>query len=391
VSAAVLDIQGVWKQFDRRGAGAPQVARWLGRRHRDVFWALRGLSFTVAPGEVLGIVGANGSGKSTLLRLIGGVGRPTRGRIAAQREVGAVLTLGDAFDPLLTGRENALTAALVAGFTRREAAAMLDEICEFAELEDAFDYPLRTYSDGMGVRLAFSVAMSIDPEILILDEVLAVGDARFQARCFERLEGLRTDGRTVLLTSHDAAQLERLCDRALWLAHGEIAARGTPADVLVAYQDAMRLETERRAHALPDDAVGPAAVESRFGTLEVEITNVAVLGSPDTAVGLRIELLPHAPVDEPIVGVSLHRVVDGMKVLDVSTLGDRTTLGRVGVPTTLELWFDRLDVEAGHYRFDVGVYERGWSAVYDYHWQAYPLEVPPQSSGFGPPRRWRVV
>ena len=390
MSEAVLDIQDVWKQFDLRGAGAPQVARWLGRRHRDVFWALRGLSFTVAPGEMFGIVGANGSGKSTLLRLIGGVGRPTRGRIAARREVGAVLTLGDAFDPLLTGRENALTAALVAGFTRREAASMLDEISEFAELEDAFDFPLRTYSDGMAVRLAFSVAMSIDPEVLILDEVLAVGDARFQARCFDRLEALRADGRTILLTSHDAAQLERLCDRALWLAHGEIAARGTPAEVLHAYQDAMRLETERRAHVLPETA-GAVAVESRFGTLEVEITNVAVLGSPDSAVGLRIELLPHAPVEEPIVGVSLHRVVDGTKVLDVSTLGDRTTLGRVGVPTTLELWFDRLDVEAGNYRFDVGVYERGWAAVYDYHWQAYPLEIPPQSSGFGPPRRWRVL
>jgi homopolymeric O-antigen transport system ATP-binding protein len=393
VSEAVLDIQDVWKQFDRRGAGAPQVTRWLGRRQRDVFWALRGLSFTVAPGEMFGIVGANGSGKSTLLRLIGGVGRPTRGRIASRREVGAVLTLGDAFDPLLTGRENALTAALVAGFTRREAAAMLDEISEFAELEDAFDYPLRTYSDGMGVRLAFSVAMSIDPEILILDEVLAVGDARFQARCYDRLETLRADGRTVLLTSHDAAQLERLCDRALWLAHGEIAGRGTPSDVLDAYKNAMRLETERRAHALPGTEAEGAA-ESRFGTQEIEITDVAVLGSPDaadSAVGLRITLLPHTPVYEPIVGVSLHRVVDGMKVLDVSTLGDRTTLGRVGVPTTLELWFDRLDIEAGHYRFDVGVYERGWSAVYDYHWQAYPLEVLPQSSGFGPPRRWRVV
>jgi ABC-type polysaccharide/polyol phosphate transport system, ATPase component len=121
VSEAVLDVQDVWKRFDRRGAGAPQVVRWLGRRRREVFWALSGLSFTVAPGEVFGIVGANGSGKSTLLRLIGGVGRPTRGRVLARREVGAVLTLGDAFDPLLTGRENALTAALVAGFTRREA------------------------------------------------------------------------------------------------------------------------------------------------------------------------------------------------------------------------------------------------------------------------------
>jgi ABC-type polysaccharide/polyol phosphate transport system, ATPase component len=245
----------------------------------------------------------------------------------------------------------------------------------------------------MAVRLAFSVAMSIDPEILILDEVLAVGDARFQARCFDRLDALRADGRTVVLTSHDAAQIERLCDRALWLAHGEIAARGTPADVLNAYKEAMRVETERRAHVLPGAETAIAA-ESRFGTQEVEITDVVVLGSRDTAdsaVGLRITLVPHAPVEEPIVGVSLHRVMDGMKVLDISTLGDRTNLGRVGVPTTVELWFDRLDIDAGHYRFDVGVYERDWSAVYDYHWQAYSLEVPPQSSGFGPPRRWRVV
>jgi lipopolysaccharide transport system ATP-binding protein len=232
--------------------------------------------------------------------------------------------------------------------------------------------------------------MSIDPEVLILDEVLAVGDARFQARCFDRLEELRARGRTVLLTSHDAAQIERLCDRAIWLSHGEIAARGTPGDVLQAYREAMRLETQRRANLLPAGRQTPT--ESRFGTFEIEITDVTVLGDPaEGSVGLRLTLLPHALVKDPIVAVSLHRVADGAKVLDVSTVGDRTGIGRIGDPVTLELWFDRLDVEAGLYRFDVGVYEHDWSAVYDYHWQAYPLEVPPQSSGFGPPRRWRVV
>jgi len=358
-------------------------------RYHD-FYAVKHLSLEVPEGQMLGIIGANGSGKSTLLKIISGIYRPTAGTVHVFGKLAPLIELGAGFHHELTGRENILLSGLLMGHSREQMKEREQRIIDFAEIGDFIDAPIKQYSSGMHTRLAFAVATEVDPDILILDEVLAVGDARFQARCFDRLEALRADGRTILLTSHDAAQLERLCDRALWLAHGEIAARGTPAEVLHAYQDAMRLETERRAHVLPETA-GAVAVESRFGTLEVEITNVAVLGSPDSAVGLRIELLPHAPVEEPIVGVSLHRVVDGTKVLDVSTLGDRTTLGRVGVPTTLELWFDRLDVEAGNYRFDVGVYERGWAAVYDYHWQAYPLEIPPQSSGFGPPRRWRVL
>src|SRR5262249_8474296 len=158
--------------------------------------------------------------KSTLLRLIGGLGRPTRGRISRGHAVGAMMTLGESFDPLLTARENAVTAGIVAGYTRRQAEAKLEEIAAFAELEEVMEVPIRTYSDGMRLRLAFSVAISADPEIMLIDEVLAVGDLRFQEKCFERLRELQARGTTIVLASHDQTQVSRLADRALWLAHG---------------------------------------------------------------------------------------------------------------------------------------------------------------------------
>ena len=198
-----------------------------------------------------------------------------------------------------------------------------------------------------------------------------------------------------MLASHDHHQVQRLCDRVLWLSEGSPRAYGTPDEVYEEYAAAMRSETERRATAAAGGPEGPDGF-SRFGTAEVEIAAVRVLpdhlkmpgahdGSP---VRIEVDLVPHAPVEDPIVGVSLHRVSDGLKVLDVSTDTDGVRLGRVAGPTSVTIAFDRLDCEPGKYRFDVGVYAAGWACVYDYHWQAYTLELLGPPSGFGPARRW---
>jgi homopolymeric O-antigen transport system ATP-binding protein len=383
-------VEGVSKQFVRRARRATLKERLLDPLEplrRDRFWALRDVSFDVYEGQTVGVIGANGSGKSTLLRLVAGLGRPTAGRIVRRREVGAMLALGEGFDPLLTGRENAITAGILAGLRRREIVARLDLIVAFAELEEFFDQPLRTYSDGMRLRLAFAVAISVEPEVLLIDEVLAVGDLRFQEKCFDRLEQLQETGTTILLASHDEQQVRRLCRHVVWLARGRVQAQGNPDSVYEQYDGAMRAETERRAQAQGDVGL-EAGFGSRVGTFEVEIADVRVVPSSlrdgQTAVRIEIDLVPHAAVDEPIVTVSLHREGDFARMLDLSTEADSIMLGRVGEPQTLVLEIDRLDVPPGSYRFDVGVFERSWAYIYDYRWHAYPLEV---EGGEGK-RRW---
>ena len=400
--ALALSVEGVWKNFDRQAVGATTLKKvLLLRRRRERFWALSDVNLQLRPGETVGLIGANGAGKSTLLRLAAGLGKPTRGRIRRNCKPQAILALGDTFDPLLTGRENAISAAIIAGLTRKETHRKLDEIVSFSELEEFIDQPLRMYSSGMQLRLAFSVAASIEPELLIIDEVLSVGDLRFQAKCFDKLREFQQQGATILLASHDEEQLRQMCSRVLWLGKGRMQADGEAEEVYAAYREAMRTETARRLDASPQafqkGADGPRANGRPAGTLEVEIVGLRVSPDEFTARGkdggppltLDVVLQPHVPVDEPIVAVSLHRLGDSLKVLDVSTLGDGVQLGRLDRRTTVRLSFQQLDLEPGAYYFDVGVYERDWSYVYDYRWQAHELRVGSASGGsFGPARRW---
>jgi lipopolysaccharide transport system ATP-binding protein len=201
-------------------------------RRGNPFWALRDVSFTIAPGEAVGLVGHNGAGKSTLLRLICGLGRATTGSVRVDGRVAALLDLGAGFHPNLTGRENLYVSAIVAGLRRAEVNARYRSIVDFAEIEEFIDQPLRTYSSGMQMRLAFAVATHVDPEVLIVDEALAVGDSNFQQKCFERIAGFRKDGKTLLLVSHDPNMLGRFCRRALWMDHGQLRADG-PAELIL--------------------------------------------------------------------------------------------------------------------------------------------------------------
>jgi lipopolysaccharide transport system ATP-binding protein len=403
-AGTALSFEGVWKRYNREGVRARTLKQTLVRPitqfRRERFWALSDVNLRVQPGETVGLIGANGAGKSTLLRLASGLGKPTRGRIGTQLQPEAILTLGDTFDPLLTGTENAISAAIIAGLTRRQALRKLDEIVAFAELEEFIDQPLRTYSTGMQLRLAFSVAISVDPRLLVIDEVLSVGDLRFQSKCVDRLREFQEDGATILLASHDEDQVRRMCSRVVWLARGRMQAVGEPEEVYAAYRASMRAETERRAEALPDTVRRAERTEGedhRFGTLEVEIASIRidpeelVAGGPAGGPPVHIELVldPHVAVDDPIVAVSLHRLSDSLKVLDVSSLGDGLSLGRVDARTSVRLSFEHVDLEPGDYYFDVGVYERNWAYVYDYHWQARRLRVAPATgSTFGPARSW---
>jgi len=208
------------------------------RREADdnTFYALRNVSFEVAKGESVGIVGSNGAGKSTLLSVITGLAHPDEGSVQVNGRIAALLELGSGFHPDLTGRENIRMNASLLGFTKKETEDLFDSIVDFSGVAEFIDEPLRTYSSGMVLRLAFSVAVNVDPDVLLVDEILAVGDQSFQSRCLDRIRTLRHAGKTLLCVSHATSLLTQFCDRAVWLDHGQVMMQGEIHEVLGAYE-----------------------------------------------------------------------------------------------------------------------------------------------------------
>jgi homopolymeric O-antigen transport system ATP-binding protein len=401
----VIRVKGVWKSYPRwrgdrtlRGALTRRVP--LAARRGERSWALQDVSLTVEPGEAVGVIGANGAGKSTLLRLAAGLGRPTRGRVEVGGEIASILTLGDSFDLALSGRENAFTAAVVAGLRRAEARAILPAALEFAELEEFADAPVRTYSEGMKLRLAFGVVAQLRPQALIVDEVIAVGDLRFQERCLERIRELRASGTAVLLASHSLDTVTEECDRALWLQGGRVRFEGAAADVAGQYADAMRSETIERTPAVAPSGAPPELElkRNRWGSLELTIERVALLDEVESGAPLDVTLDVASHVDheivDPIATVTVARAGDGLVCCDLSTDAAGVQLGRVGSDgLRVSLGFERLELAPGDYLVDVGIHSPDWEYAYDFHWQAYPLRVIGRSAGEGllrPAHRWEA-
>ena len=208
----------------------------LQRSQRQRFYALKDVSFRIAQGENVAIVGANGAGKSTLLALAIGLAEPDNGRVEISGRIAGLLELGAGFHGDLTGRENVFLNASLLGFTKRETEAIFDRVLEFSEIADFIDEPLRTFSAGMIMRLGFSVAVNVDPDFLLVDEVLAVGDQSFQMKCFDKINQLKQTGKSLLCVSHSSAVVRQLCERAMWLDHGELIADGKTEDVLKMYE-----------------------------------------------------------------------------------------------------------------------------------------------------------
>jgi lipopolysaccharide transport system ATP-binding protein len=365
-------------------------------------WALEDVSLTVEAGASVGLVGPNGAGKSTLLRLIGGVGRPDRGSITTQGRIGALLELGAGFHPDLTGRESAMLAGVIAGLSRGEVRRLLPAIVAFAELEDFLDSPLRTYSSGMVARLAFSIAAHIEPDLLLIDEVLAVGDLSFQRRCIDRIRAFQQEGVTIVLISHDPQLIAELCQQVVWLRGGRVAAQGPPGEVTARYTAEMVAQT---LSITPDTAAvsftrggGELRMrQNRFGSQEATLGAVTLRdawGTPcsqlPSGAALRLDVVVEMPatIDDLTVTATLARA-DGVMCLDTSRL---LTRGRPGAcRRLLTLTIDRLDLVAGEYAFDLGLYSSAWDRTYDYHWRGYPLLIVGHTSSTGvlaPPLSW---
>lgn len=388
-----IEVADLSKRYRYAPSGLPRKLRTLGHRGARVdHWALRDISFQVSRGETLGVVGKNASGKSTLLRLLAGITCPTEGSVRIARRVSGLLTLGEGMHPLLSGEENAVSGAILAGLTRARAVRRLREIASFAELEEHLDQPLRTYSDGMRLRLAFAVAIHVDPEILLVDEVLAVGDMRFQEKCFSHLESLQAAGVTVVLTSHDLNQILRLTTRALWLGNGTIRHIGESAEVVDHYKNALSEGTTLPQSPTPG---------GRHGSGEVEILEVRLLDgrgretaliTPGSPLTVEIEFVAHQEIPDAIFGVSAHGDRDGVRRFDLHT-GEQWPVGPLSGRGTIRLYLERLDLTGGHYKLDVGVFDSAWERTYDYLWQAFPLQVSgrdDEAAVLLPPHRWSM-
>lgn len=409
--APVLRAEGLGKMFLHRGRHPTTFRQfveggWRRLGAAERFWALRNVGFAVAPGEMLGVIGHNGSGKSTLLRLLGGVMQPDEGRVEALVPVNGLLDLNSGMHLDLSGRENILISGVLAGLLRSELRALFDEIVAFAELEGFIDEPVRTYSAGMRLRLGFAVAVHVRPRILLIDEVLAVGDAAFQRKCIDRIRRFKEEGCAIVLISHDMAQVGQVCDRALWLERGEVRAAGPASDIVTAYQSALLVASRRLT---PSDAPGATTFqgrplvpgENRIGSGEITLENVRLLRR-DGAVAGTIE-----PGQALVVQarVAIHRAVppvrfsltiadpSGAVCFDTNSQVDGVELAAFRGGEVIELEFDRLDLSPGSYAISVGLWQADWSHAHDYHAHAYTLEVAGGIATKGviaPPRRWSV-
>src|SRR6266542_4142824 len=313
------------KRYRLRTGRAPTLKELVLRQIRaaEVVQALQDVSFSVERGQCFGVVGANGSGKSTLLKLIAGTAKPTTGTIEVEGRVSALLELGAGFHPDFTGRENAYLNGSLLGLSRKQTEAAMPKIESFAQLGRFFDAPIKTYSSGMAARLGFAVAVHVDPDVLLVDEVLAVGDEYFQHKCYAKIAEFRGAGKTIVLVSHDIGLIQRLCDRAIWLDQGRVAASGTVRDVATAYHLEVG-ERELRERALRGEVGG------RTGSGEVEIVSAKVIdkdGAPQTLLEIgdpasfEIHYRNAAGVRDAIFGFYVYRD-DGIGVYGTNTLMD---------------------------------------------------------------------
>jgi ABC-type polysaccharide/polyol phosphate transport system ATPase subunit len=412
-----IEVRGVrktYRRYSRRRQFATLKSALLsGRvlkdlRPDDTFDALKGVSFDVPAGRTFGIVGRNGSGKSTMLKLIAGIGRPTEGTVIVKGRVSALIELGAGFHPEISGRENVSINGMMLGLTKREVAARFDEIVAFAELEDFIDAPVKTYSSGMYMRLGFAVAIHVDPDVLLVDEVLAVGDEAFTHKCLDKFAELRRRGRTVLLVTHSLDLVTRFCDEALWLDAGVARLQGDPKRVVDAYLldvagvENQTFEAEMAAPpANPRDASPQdmsEAIEGRWGSREVEITAVEFVGrggqpahvfQSGDPIDIRFQVRASEPVTDLVFGVGIFNA-DGVCCYGTNTDIEGAASGAMSGDGQVTFTIDRLDLVEGSYKVDVAAHRKN-GAPYDYHRLLHTLRVvsPLKETGvFRPPHRW---
>jgi lipopolysaccharide transport system ATP-binding protein len=381
-----IRVEGVSKRFELyahprdqlKQFVLPRLRRMAGLAERQYFrefWALRDVSLEVRRGESCGIVGLNGSGKSTLLQIITGTLTPTLGQVSTQGRVAALLELGSGFNPEFTGRENVYMNGALLGFSRQQVTEKLDDIQAFADIGDHFNQTLATYSSGMQMRVAFAVATSFDPDILIIDEALAVGDAYFQQKCFHRLEKFKERGGTMLFVSHDANTVKHLCDKALLISHGRAISHGVPRDVIDLYQGLVAQKTDmgEREVVVTQNAPVPASWQKATTVTtndEAELIDFKLLGAnaqpvtyikSETQLTVQYVVKLHKDFDRPAFGLIVRDRL-GRSIFETSTYAMRMPETPIAGGTRVAVKFVfYFNLRAGQYSFSIGVANRGFS------------------------------
>ena len=391
---------------------------------REVLRAVDGVSLEVAPGTTIGLIGRNGSGKSTLLKLLAGITKPTTGTVRVRGRVSALIELGAGFHPEISGRENIFINGVMLGLTKREIAERFDEIVEFAEIEDFIDSPVKTYSSGMYMRLGFAVAVHVDPDVLLIDEVLAVGDEGFSLKCLDKFAEFRRRGKTIVLVTHGLSLVERYCDEAVWVDAGRVRGHGDPRHVVHAYTtDVARGEeqtlaaADRKAQAAvgtdrdatetvaerpaPPDEEPPAdmfrAAQGRWGAGPVRIERVTIERDGAEAhvfrsgdrLAIRLAVRTPEPVHDFVFGIS---IFNSEGVCCYGTNTDIEEFEPVELSGAGEVLFvvDSLDLVEGTYKLDVAAHTRH-GVQYDYHRLLHTFRVKSHTKDAGiyrPRHRW---
>jgi ABC-type polysaccharide/polyol phosphate transport system ATPase subunit len=430
----VLHATKVYRRFSHKRQFATLKSALLkGSLMRDLrpdetFAAIQDVSFTVPAGRTLGVIGRNGSGKSTMLKLVAGITKPTQGTIRVHGRISALIELGAGFHPEITGRENVFINGIMLGLSKREINRRFDEIVDFAELREFIDAPVKTYSSGMYMRLGFAVAIHVDPDVLLVDEVLAVGDEGFTHKCLDKFAEFKRRGKTILLVTHSLGLVERFCDEALWLDGGRMKGMGDPKRVVGAYITDVELSEEEqlaagdaKAHesaivvspdepaaaVLPDHPVETAAApsdmfratEGRWGSREVEITDVMfatdggerahVFHSGDR-LDIRISLRAPLPVDDFVVGIGLFNA-EGVCCYGTNTSLEDYRSEQIVGDAEVAFTIEHLDLVEGTYKLDVAVHKLD-GYPYDYHRLLYTFRVKSRTKDVGifrPRHHWR--
>lgn len=386
--SAVIEFDKVSRQFVRRQNASTIQERFMGLIRglpsAEAFWAVRDVSFAVEEGQSIGFVGHNGAGKSTVLKLMTRVLEPTSGRVTTSGRIAALLELGSGFHPELSGRENVFLYGSLMGFSRKEMLRKLPEIVEFSEIGPFLDTEVKHYSSGMYTRLAFAVATAVDPDILITDEVLAVGDEAFQRKCIERIYGFRRAGKTIVFVSHALDVVRSLCDVAVWLDHGEMKAYGKATEVVDAYLAAVnareRAEIEQRTVEDPEQSMRD---RMRRGTREVEIVRVQLLDQHGNErvtfrthepLTIRIHYVAHQRIERPVFGVGINHE-SGPWLTGPNTGFDQYHIPVIEGPGMVDYHIPQLPFLGGRYLVSASATDHTQLHEFDVHDRMYPLVV----------------
>ena len=367
----VIDVRNVKKKFriyKDRGNTLKERLLFAARRKHEDHQVLKGIRFQVRKGEAVGLIGENGCGKSTTLKLLTKILYPDAGTIKMTGRVSSLIELGAGFHPDLSGLENIYTNASIFGLSRKEIDERLEEIIAFSELEEFIDNPVRTYSSGMYMRLAFAVAINVDADILLIDEILAVGDAAFQAKCFRKLQEIKGKGTTIVIVSHAMAQIENICDRSIWIEDGVIRMDGIPRDVHPVYMERM----SKKNHHGQDEGDDKAEVEKdedgklkRWGSGEAKMTDVSVIDaegkkryeySPWESFTVHIDYEAQKELKDVVIGLAIYRN-DGAMVYGTNTLIDTAKPVELKEKGSIDLKVENLPVSNGTYVIDLALHK----------------------------------